>query len=55
MNHINTDLYYLLKGYITLTPILVDRTNYEIMSKISIFFDNGSSGLLLLVIVPIKC
>lgn len=36
---INTDLYYLLKGYITLTPILVDRTNYEIMSKISIFFD----------------
>ncbi|MCR5786440.1 MAG: hypothetical protein K6G28_01905 [Acholeplasmatales bacterium] len=34
----NTDLYYLLKGYITATPILVDRTNSQIMPKISIFF-----------------
>lgn len=29
----NSDIYNYLKGYITISPILVDRTNYEVLSK----------------------
>ncbi len=35
----NTDLYFLYKGIITVTPIVVDRTDYKNMSKIANFFD----------------
>jgi 5'-nucleotidase len=35
----NTDLYYLKKGIMTVTPILVDRTDYKNMPKIAHFFD----------------
>ncbi len=35
----HSDLYYLYKGYITLTPVLVDRTNYNELENLSSFFD----------------
>ena len=34
-----SDLYYLLKGYLTVTPILVDRTDYKNIAKIANIFD----------------
>lgn len=36
---IYSDLYYLYRGYITLTPILVDRTYTNELEKMSSFFD----------------
>ena len=34
-----SDLYYLYRGYITLTPILVDRTYTNELEKMASFFD----------------
>ncbi len=36
---IDTDLYYLFSGYITCTPIHVDRTDYQNLEKSACFFD----------------
>lgn len=36
---INTDLYYLFNGYITCTPIIVDRTDYQNLQKNATIFD----------------
>ena len=35
----NTDIFYLYKGIMTVTPVLVDRTDYQNMAKIANFFD----------------
>lgn len=35
----DTDLYYLYNGYITCTPIIVDRTDYQNLQKNAQFFD----------------
>ena len=37
-----SDLYYLYRGYITLTPILVDRTYTNELEKMASFFDKES-------------